>query len=128
MSSPEECEVIRLNFAQLTKNLNPKEIIIDDDMRGEKLLTLNEHSDIETKTRPHPFLRFSVATGCSKHAPAAGRAVAVAVSIQMAPKSRDVNVEKLWLLLRRLFHPPQSFCLTGIRILLSFKIKTSQYI
>lgn len=49
MSSPEEREVIRLNFAQLTKNLNPTEII--DDMRGEKLLTLNEHSDIETKTK-----------------------------------------------------------------------------
>ena len=48
MSSPEEHEVIRLNFAQMTKNLNPKEII--DDMRGEKLLTLNEHSDL--KQRP----------------------------------------------------------------------------
>ncbi len=49
MSSQEEREVIRLNFALLTKNLNPKEII--DDMRTEKLLTLNEHSDIETKAK-----------------------------------------------------------------------------
>ena len=47
MSSREEREVIRLNFALLTRNLNPKEVI--DYMRTEKLLTLNEHSDIETK-------------------------------------------------------------------------------
>ena len=49
MSSREEREVIRLNFAELTKNLNPMEII--DDMQVHKLLTLNEHSDVETKTK-----------------------------------------------------------------------------
>lgn len=49
MSSPEEREAVRLNFAVLTKNLNPKEII--DDMRQQKLLTENEHSDVETKTK-----------------------------------------------------------------------------
>ena len=49
MSSREEREAIRLNFAELTRNLNPKEII--DDMRVNKLLTENEHSDIETKTK-----------------------------------------------------------------------------
>lgn len=49
MSSREEREAIRLNFALLTKNLNPKDII--DDMQSERLLSLNEHSDIETKTK-----------------------------------------------------------------------------
>lgn len=49
MSSREEREVIRLNFAELTRNLNPMEII--DDMQTPKLLTLNEHSEVETKTK-----------------------------------------------------------------------------
>lgn len=49
MSSREEREAIKLNFAELTKNLNPKEVI--DDMRVKSLLTENEHSEIETKTR-----------------------------------------------------------------------------
>ena len=49
MSSPEEREVIRHNFVQMTKKLNPKEII--DEMHGEKLLKLNEHSDFETKSK-----------------------------------------------------------------------------
>lgn len=49
MSSPEEREAIKLNFAQLTKNLNPKDVI--DEMRAKSLLTDNEHSDIETNTK-----------------------------------------------------------------------------
>lgn len=49
MSSSEEREAIRLSFAELTRNLNPTEII--DDMQVHKLLTLNEHSEVETKTK-----------------------------------------------------------------------------
>ena len=49
MSSQEEREALRLNFSQLTKNLNPMEII--DDMLTPKLLTSNEHSEVERKTR-----------------------------------------------------------------------------
>ena len=49
MSSDEERQAIKRNFALLTKNLNPKEVI--DEMVGHSLLTDNEHSDIETKTK-----------------------------------------------------------------------------
>ena len=49
MSSQEEREALRLNWSKLTKNLNPKEII--DEMQTRKLLTLNEHSEVETKSQ-----------------------------------------------------------------------------
>ena len=49
MSSDEERQAIKRNFALLTKNLNPTELI--DEMVGHSLLTDNEHSDIETKTK-----------------------------------------------------------------------------
>ena len=45
MSSREEKAAVTENFADLTKNLNAKEII--DDMKSEKLLTDNEHTEIE---------------------------------------------------------------------------------
>ena len=49
MSSDEERQAIKRNFALLTKNLNPKDLI--DEMVQKSLLTENEHSDIETKTK-----------------------------------------------------------------------------
>ena len=45
MSSKDEKAAVNENFADLTKNLNAKEII--DDMKSKKLLTENEHSEIE---------------------------------------------------------------------------------